>query len=121
MLRFCAAVAVLGVMLGGLAHADKIFATRAIVVACDSKAKTITVKHTDDKGAWQQTVATWDAKTAWERGDTPQTQYDPKPATASLAEELKKDSKVYITINDRGRTTFWVEKVRLLSPNTEVK
>jgi hypothetical protein len=121
MLRCCAVVAIVGLLLGGLVYAEKEFATRAFVVSCDAKTKTITIRHTDDNGKWTQSVATWDDKTEWERADTEATQYSPKPATAALAGELKKDSKVYITISDRGGPKLWVLKVRLLPPSAEVK
>jgi len=44
-----------------------------------------------------------------------------KPATAALATELKKDSKIYVTVYDRGGTTFFIEKLKTIPASFEVK
>ena len=47
--------------------------------------------------------------------------WDEKPATVALASELKKDSKVYVTLYDRGGTKFFIEKLKTIPANFEVK
>jgi hypothetical protein len=113
------ALAVLGSLaLAVTGRAATGFGTAAIVVAVDAKAKTIKFKHTDN-GAWKETVATWDEKTEWLRAD--KEIWDEKPASATLATELKKDSKVYITVYDRGGTSFFIEKLKTIPASFEVK
>jgi hypothetical protein len=119
MKAFCAVIALAGLGLTLGAWAETGFGTAAIVVAVDAKAKTITLKHTDDKGAWKQTVATWDDKTQWARAD--KQIWDKKPATAALAAELKKDSKVYVSLSNRGGPKFWIEELKTIPPDFEVK
>ncbi len=119
MKAFGAVVALVGLGLTLGAWAETGFATAAFVVAVDAKAKRITLKHTDDKGAWKQTVATWDDKTQWARAE--KQIWDKKPATAALATELKKDSKVYVSLTDRGHSKFWIEELKTIPPDFEVK
>ena len=104
--------------LTGAGWAASGFGTAALVVAVDTKAKTITLKH-NDKGVWKETVATWDDKTEWARAD--KEIWDTKPATVALTNELKKDSKVYVTLYDRGGTKFWIEKLKTIPAAFEVK
>jgi len=121
MIRVCALLTVLGLLLGGPVYAEREFGTPAFVVSCDVKSETITFKHTDDKKAWVESTATWDDKTEWRQADTEQTQYNPKPATAALAAGLKKDSKIYIMANDRGGTKLWIVSVKTLPPTFKVE
>jgi hypothetical protein len=111
-------VALLGLVLLRGAWAETEFGTAALVVAVDAKAKTITLRHTDN-GAWKETVATWDDKTEWARAD--KQIWDKKPATAALASELKKDSKVYVLVSDRGGSKLWIKKLNTVPPDFEVK
>ena len=115
----CAAVALVSLVCVRGSAAETGFGTAAFVVAIDANAKQITLKHTDSKGVWTQTVATWDDKTTWERAD--KQIWDTKPATVALAKELKKDSKVYVSLDDRGGRTFWIEKLKTVPPDFEVK
>jgi hypothetical protein len=120
MKRFSAVVALVGLFLDpGGARAETGFGTAALVVAIDTKAKTITLKHTDSKGQWKQTVANWDDKTQWARAD--KQIWDKKPATVALAGELKRDSKVYVSVNDRGGPKLWIEELKTIPPDFEVK
>ena len=96
----CAVVMLIGFVFVRGASADTGFGTAAIVVAVDATAKTITFKHVDSKGAWKQTKATWDEKTTWARAE--KEIWDAKPATVDVVKDLKKDSKIYLTVNDRG-------------------
>jgi hypothetical protein len=120
MKRFSAVAALVGLFLvPGGARAETGFGTAALVVAIDTKAKTITLKHTDSKGQWKQTVANWDAKTQWARAD--KQVWDKTPATVALADELKKDSKVYVSVNDRGGPKLWIEELKTIPPDFEIK
>ena len=118
MRQLVALVVLAGLALTGTGSAATGFGTAAIVVAVDAKAKTITFKHSDN-GAWKETVGTWDDKTEWNRAD--KEIWDEKPATAALATELKKDSKIYVTVYDRGGTTFFIEKLKTIPASFEVK
>jgi hypothetical protein len=111
-------LALAGLALAGTGWAATGFGTAALVVAVDAKAKTITLKHSDN-GVWKETVATWDDATEWSRAD--QEIWDTKPATPALASELKKDSKVYVTLYDRGGPKFWIEKLKTIPVTFEVK
>lgn len=111
-------VAIASLTLAGAAWAATGFGTAALVVAVDATAKTITLKH-NDKGVWKETVATWDEKTEWARAD--KEIWDAKPATVALANELKKDSKVYVTLYDRGGPKFWIETLKTVPATFEVK
>jgi hypothetical protein len=100
--------------------ADIGFATRAYVVSVDAKAKSMTLKHTgSDNKTWQESVVSWDDKTKWERSDTHI--WERTPATADLAKSLKKDDKVYATINDRGGKTLWLEAIRTIPASEKVE
>jgi len=113
-----ALVVLAAVLTTRVAWAETEFGTPAFVVAVDAKAKSITLKHTD-KGVWTQTVATWDEKTEWSKAE--KEVWDEKPATAAVAGELKKDSKVYVMISDRGSTQHWLVKLKTLPAAFEVK
>ena len=118
MKRIGSVVALLGLLLVRPGLADTEFGTPALVVAVDAKAKTITLKHTDN-GVWKETVATWDEKTEWARAD--KQIWDKKPATAALANELKKDSKVYVLVSERGGSKPWIKKLNTVPPDFEIK
>ena len=115
----CAVVTLIGLIFVHGAAAETGFGTAAIVTAVDASAKTITFKHSDSKGAWKQTTATWDEKTTWARAE--KQIWDTTPATVALAKELKKDSKIYVTVNDRGGKTFWIEQLKTIPPAFEIK
>ena len=119
MKRLCGAVALASLVFVAGSWAETEFGTAAIVVSVDANAKTITLKHTDTTGVWKQTVATWDDKTKWGRAE--KVVWDEKPATAALASELKKDSKVYVTVRDLGGSKFWLSKLKTIPPDFEVK
>jgi hypothetical protein len=118
MKQLAAIAALVVTMLAGAGWAAEGFGTPALVVAVDAKAKTIKFKH-NDNGTWKETVATWDDKTEWLRAD--KEIWDEKPASATLATELKKDSKVYITVYDRGGPSFFVEKLKTVPASFEIK
>lgn len=113
-----ALVAFASITLAAAGWAASGFGAAALVVAVDAKAKTITLKHSDN-GVWKETVGTWDDATEWSRAD--KEVWDEKPATVALASELKKDSKVYVTLYDRGGAKFWIEKLKTIPANFEVK
>jgi hypothetical protein len=115
----CAVVMLIGLVFVPRAAAETGFGTAAIVIAVDATAKTITFKHTDSKGAWKQTAATWDDKTTWARAE--KQIWDTTPATVALAKEIKKDAKIYLMVNDRGGKTFWIESLKTIPPDFEVK
>ena len=118
MKRMCGAVALASLVFAACSWAETEFGTAAIVVSADANAKAITLKHTDN-GAWKQTIATWDDKTVWGRAE--KAVWDEKPATAALAKELKKDSKVYVTVRDLGGGKFLLIKLKTIPPDFEVK
>jgi hypothetical protein len=96
------------------------FATRAYVVSVDARAKSMTLKHTgSDSKEWTQSLVSWDDATKWERSDTHI--WERTPATAELAKSLKKDDKVYATINDRGGKTLWLEAIRTIPASEKVE
>jgi hypothetical protein len=119
MKRLCGAVALASLVFVAGSWAETEFGTAAIVVSVDANAKTITLKHTDTNGVWKQTVATWDDKTEWGRAE--KAVWDEKPATAALAGELKKDSKVYVMVRDLGGSKFRLNKLKTIPPDFEVK
>jgi hypothetical protein len=119
MKALCAVVLLIGLVFVQGVAAETGFGTAAIVVSVDAAAKSITFKHTDSKGAWKQTAATWDDKTTWARAE--KQIWDTTPATVALAKELKKDSKIYLMVNDRGGKTFWIESLKTIPPAFEVK
>ena len=94
------------------------FATRAFVVSVDTKAKSITVRHTDAAKKWKQTVAVWSDTTDWQRCD--KQIWDCKAATAELANELAKDAKVYVTISDEGDGKSRLERLKTMPPGEKV-
>lgn len=118
MKRLCGAVALASLVFAAGSWAETEFGTAAIVVSVDANAKTITLKHTDN-GAWKQTVATWDDKTVWGRAE--KEVWDEKPATVALAKDLKKDSKVYVTVRELGGGKFSLIKLKTIPPAFEVK
>jgi hypothetical protein len=115
----CSLVMLIGLVFVHGVAAETGFGTAAIVVAIDAGTKTITFKHTDSKGAWKQTAATWDEKTTWARAE--KQIWDATPATVDVAKDLKKDSKIYVTVNDRGGKTFWIEQLKTIPPTFEIK
>jgi hypothetical protein len=117
MRQLAALVALASLALTGTVRAASGFGTAAIVIAVDAKAKTIKFKHSDE-GTWKETVATWDDKTEWKRAD--KEIWDEKPASATLATELKKDSKIYVTVYDRGGTTFFIETLKTVPASFEI-
>jgi hypothetical protein len=115
----CAVVVLIGLVCVHGVKAETGFGTAAIVITVDANTKTITFKHTDSNGAWKQTAATWDEKTTWKRAE--KEIWDETPATAAVAKDLKKDSKIYVIVNDRGGKTFWIEQLKTIPPTFEVK
>jgi len=106
------------VMAAVTARAMTEFATRAYVVSVDAKAKTITVRHTDDAKKWKETVAVWSDETGWQRCD--KQIWDCTAATAELAKGLAKDAKVYVTISDHGDGKKRLEKLKTMPPGETV-
>ena len=88
----CAAALLLAAFSAG---AETEMSKRAYVVSVDAKAKVIKFRAKDD-GAWKEFSATWDDKTEWTDGSAG----PDKPATVALAGQLKKDTKVFIDIDD---------------------
>jgi hypothetical protein len=112
----------LGLAFWGLAAVTAIaiteFATRAYVVSVDAKAKSITVRHTDEAKKWKETVAVWSDSTDWQRCD--KQIWDCKPATAELAKDLAKDAKVYVTISDEGDGKKRLATLKTMPPGEKV-
>jgi hypothetical protein len=104
----------LSLLAGGL-RAEISFTKRALVVAVDVKAKTVTLKHKAEIGGkeWTESVVHWDDSTTWEKSD--------KPATAEMAKSLKKDDKVFASITDRSGKTLWLESLSTLPANTPLE
>jgi hypothetical protein len=115
----CTAVMLISLVFVHGAAAETGFGTAAIVVAVDASTKTITFKHTDSKGAWKQTAAIWDEKTTWGRAE--KQIWDVTPATVAVAKDLKKDSKIYVTVNDRGGKSFWIEQLKTIPSTFDIK
>jgi hypothetical protein len=98
-------------LLAGGVGAETSLSKRALVVAVDVKAKSITLKHHAEIGGteWKETVVYWDDKTTWEKSD--------KPATVEMAKSLKKDDKVFAVFTDRSGKTWWLESLATLPAN----
>jgi hypothetical protein len=95
--------------------------TYGFVVSVDLKARTVTLRHHAGGSAeWKESTAAWDAKTEWSRAE--QQDWDEKPATADLAKDLKKDTKVYFAFTDElpgGKLLLL--KLKTLPPGMMVK
>ena len=94
--------------------ATSVFATttkgdNAYVISVDAATKSIRLRFSDPK--WSDVVAKWDENTKWYRDD-----YETKVVDSNLVKTLKKDSKVYVFVNDRGSDgkTWWVEELDAL-------
>ena len=117
MKRLTLALSSLLVLLSFAVAAETSYSKRAMVVAVDQKAKTITFSYKED-GAPKQTTATWDDKTEWLDGTTG----SDKPASAALAAKLNKDSKIFIGYTDRSSNEqqWWIEMVNTMPANTDM-
>ena len=106
-----AGIAIALSLLAGGRGAETSLSKRALVVAVDLKAKSITLKHKAEIGGkeWKESVVYWDDSTTWEKSD--------KPATAEMAKSLKKDDKVFVSFTDRSGKTWWLESLSTLPAN----
>jgi hypothetical protein len=87
------------------------------VISVDAAKKSIRFRFSDNNALkLSEVVATWDNATKWvdgrrdDNGDS-----NPKVVDSNLVKTLKKDSKVHVTINDRGsdKKTWWIEEVEV--------
>jgi hypothetical protein len=106
-----------------LASAEVGKSYRALVVSFDGKAKTIRLRERDDAKPpkWTEVEAHWDAATQWKF--CPEKIYQCEAATAGAASTtLKKDSKVYVIVNDQGshEKTWYLESLKTLPPDETV-
>ena len=106
-----AAIAIALSLVAGLVMAEISLSKRALVVAVDVKAKTITLKHKAEIGGteWKESMVRWDDSTTWEKSD--------KPATAEMAKSLKKGDRVFAVFTDRSGKTLWLESLSTLPAN----
>ena len=95
---------------------------RAYVVSVDAGKKTITFRVPDDATPpkWSELVATWNDATVWE--SAPEKIYKSEPATVALVESLKKDSKVYASVNDNdsNQASWTIENLSTMPPDTTI-
>ena len=81
--------------------AEVIKSFRAYVVSVDVAKKTMTFRVPNDATPtqWSELVAKWNEVTVWEH--SAEKTYKSEPATVTLVVALRKDSKVYASVNDR--------------------
>lgn len=95
---------------------------RAYVVSVDANKKTITFRVPNDATPtqWRELVATWNDMTVWERSE--EKIYKSEPATVALATSLKKDSKVYASINDNDSNgkSWTIESLSTMPPDSTI-
>jgi hypothetical protein len=105
-----------------LASAEVMQSFRAYVVSVDAGKKTITFRVPDDATPpkWSEVVATWNDATVWERA--PEKIYKSEPATVALVGSLKKETKVYVGVDDDGssRQNWRIEKLTTIPPDSTV-
>lgn len=110
----------LSLLAAGALSASTEIGARALVVAVDVKAKSVTLRHTTAEGKpLKEAVAYWDDTTEWARSG--KEIWDIKPATADLAKELKKDTKVYVNLLDAGDGKLRLTKLRTIPPGEKVE
>ena len=106
------------VALAGLAQAMVVFSARAYVVSVDTKTKSLTLRYIPQDGKeFKQVVTVWDDKTDWKRAE--KEIWDEKPAP-DLAKDLKKDTKVYVTIRDDHDGKLVLESLKTIPPGEKV-
>ena len=95
---------------------------RAYVVSVDAVKKTITFRVPDDATPprWSELVATWTDATVWERA--PEKIYKSEPATVALVESLKKETKVYASVNDNdsNQKSWTIERLTMIPPDSTI-
>jgi hypothetical protein len=122
MRRVLCCLAALSLLVSAAAFAEVAKAFRAYVIAVDANAKTIKFRVSDDATPpqWSEVAATWDDATTWEQA--PEVIYKRVPAKADLAAKLKKDTKVYVDVTDRGSSGqhWWLEKLTTIPTDSTV-
>lgn len=122
MKKLISGVALCLLVAASMASAEVMQSFRAYVVAVDAGKKTITFRVPDDATPpkWSEVVATWNDATKWERA--PEKIYKSEPATAALAASLKKDAKVYASVDDDGsdRKNWRIESLTTIPPDSTI-
>ena len=122
MKKLMAAVALCLVFASSWANAEVTQAFRAYVVSVDAGKKTITFRVPDDATPtkWSERAATWNDATEWE--SAPEKIYKSDPATVTLAATLKKESKVYASVNDNGSNgqSWMIESLSTIPPDSTI-
>jgi hypothetical protein len=87
------------------------------VISVDAAKKSIRFRFSDHNALkLSEVVASWDDATKWVDGRRDNNGDDnPTVVDSNLVKTLKKDSKAYVTINDRGsdQKTWWIEDVEV--------
>ena len=122
MKKLISAIAVCLLFAASLAIAEVSQSFRAYIVSVDAGKKTITFRVPDDATPpkWSELVATWNDATVWER--SPEKIYKSEPATVALVASLKKETKVYASVNDSGsnRQSWTIESLTTIPPDSTV-
>ena len=122
MRRILCCLAALSLLVSSAAFAETSKSFRAYVVGVDASAKSIRFRVPDDATppTWSEVTATWDDATVWEQA--PEVIYKTTPAKADLAAKLKRDTKVYVGVNDRGSSggRWWIEHLTTTPPASTV-
>jgi hypothetical protein len=122
MKKLISVVALCLLFAASLAIAEIGLSFRAYIVSVDVGKKTITFRVPDDATPpkWSEVVATWNDATEWKR--SPDKIYKSEPATVALAGSLKKEAKVYASVNDGGsnRQSWTIESVTTIPPDSTI-
>ena len=122
MRRVLCCLAALSLLVSNAAFAEVSKSFRAYVIAVDVPAKSIRFRVPDDATPpkWSEVSATWDDATSWEQAL--EQIYKRIPAKADLAATLKKDTKVYVAVTDRGSSgeRWWIEKLTTIPPDSTI-
>lgn len=122
MKKLISGVALCLLVAASMASAEVMQSFRAYIVSVDAGKKTITFRVPDDATPpkWSEVVATWNDATVWERA--PEKIYKSEPATAALAASLKKDTKVYASVDDDGsdRKNWRIESITTIPADSTV-
>lgn len=122
MKKLISVVALCLLFAASLAIAEVSQSFRAYIVSVDAAKKAITFRVPDDATPpkWSELVATWNDATVWERA--PEKIYKSEPATVALVASLKKETKVYASVNDGGskRQNWTIESLTTMPPDSTV-
>ena len=116
------AVATSLLLTASLASAEVGKSYRALVVSVEAKAKTIKLREPDEAKPpkWTEVEVHWDDATQWK--NCPEVFYKCEDVKADFASTLKKDAKIYVSVNDKNshETTWYLESLKTLPPDETV-